>query len=57
MFRQVATQTVEPRLTEDQVRALANAVGEGQFVRVVRAANEVAFGEVVVPAMPAPSWA
>lgn len=49
VFRQVATQTVEPRLSEDQVRALANAIGEGQFVRVVRAANEVAFGEVVVP--------
>lgn len=48
-MRSIAIQSVEPKLTEAQVKALREKIGVGQFAQIIRTASEVAYGEVAVP--------
>lgn len=49
IFRQMALQSVEPKLTAEQWRRVSDAVGVGQWGSMVKDANELVLRRVAVP--------
>ena len=49
IFRQMALQSVEPKLTAEQWRKVSDAVGVGQWGAMVKDANELVLRRVAVP--------